>query len=88
MVPDWVCEVLSPSTSRRDRVEKRDIYARHRVPHYWLVDVDARTLEALFLEEGRWVLTGSYGEDATVAIPPFDAVELPVGRLFMPKRPE
>ena len=84
-IPDWVCEVLSPSTATRDRVEKRDLYARHGIGHYWIIDVDARTLEAFELREGRWVLTGNYDETATAIVAPFDAIELAVGRLFLPR---
>jgi Uma2 family endonuclease len=38
-------EVLSPSTIRTDRGEKRDLYQRKGVPEYWIVDVDARAIE-------------------------------------------
>jgi Uma2 family endonuclease len=38
-------EVLSPTTARADRVRKRDVYARHQVPEYWIVDLDARLIE-------------------------------------------
>ncbi len=47
--PDLVVEILSPGTAGRDRVAKLNAYARHGVPHYWLVDPEARTLEALEL---------------------------------------
>jgi Uma2 family endonuclease len=85
VVPDWVCEVLSPSTAARDKVQKRNLYARHGVRYHWVVDVDARTLEAFELERGRWVLLGTYGEEERAAIAPFEAVELDIGRLFLPK---
>jgi Uma2 family endonuclease len=84
-VPDWVCEVLSPSTAVHDRITKRNLYARSGIHHYWLVDVDARTLEAFELDAQRWVLLGTYGDDAVVSIPPFESIELAVGRLFFPK---
>ena len=86
VTPDWVCEVLSPSTASRDRVYKRDLYARHGVAHYWLVDPLARTLKALELRDGRWVELGAWDDAAAGRIPPFDAVELAVGRLFLPAR--
>lgn len=38
-------EVLSPTTARADRVRKRELYARVRIPEYWIVDVDARVVE-------------------------------------------
>ncbi|MDD9945644.1 MAG: Uma2 family endonuclease [Myxococcales bacterium] len=85
VTPDWVCEILSPSTAARDKVQKRKLYAEHGVAHYWIVDVDARTIEAFALEGDRWVLADSYDDQATAAIPPFEAVELEVGRLFLPR---
>jgi Uma2 family endonuclease len=86
IVPDWACEVLSPSTAGRDRVQKRELYAQHGVRYYWIVDPDARTVEALELRDGRWMDAGSHGDNATARIPPFDAVEIPVGRLFLPRQ--
>lgn len=84
--PDWVCEVLSPSTAATDRVTKRNLYARAGIPYYWIVDTDSRTLEAFALHEGRWLLTATYDERVDIArIEPFAEIELPVGRLFLPK---
>jgi Uma2 family endonuclease len=85
VVPDWVCEVLSPSTSARDRVYKRALYARSGVQCYWLIDPDNRVLEALCLRDATWVEVGAYGEEDTARIAPFDAIELEVGRLFLPR---
>lgn len=84
--PDWVCEVLSPSHLRRDRVVKADLYQQTGIPHLWLVDPEERLLEAFELRQGAWVRLGAWGDDARVRIPPFDAVELDVGSLF-PERP-
>jgi len=88
VVPDWVCEIQSPSTARRDRVTKRHLYAKHGVSHYWLIDPDTRTLEALELRDGMWIELGVYDDTATVRIRPFDDVELPIGRLFLPAPPD
>jgi Uma2 family endonuclease len=88
LVPDWIAEILSPSTAARDRVTKRQLYARHGVAHYWLVDPIARTLEALALRDGTWVDAGTFDETATARIAPFEAIELPVGRLFLPRTAE
>lgn len=87
MSPDWVCEVLSPSTAAIDRITKRDLYARSGIGHYWIVDVDAHTLEAFERVDGRWLLLGTYGDEAVARIPPFEQIELAVGRIFMPKAP-
>lgn len=80
--PDWACEILSPSTRRTDLTLKRDLYAAQGVPHLWLVDPDARTLEAFGLEGGRWVLLGALADDAPVALPPFAAVSFTLGALW------
>jgi Uma2 family endonuclease len=85
VIPDWVCEVISPSTAARDRVTKRALYARAGIAHYWLIDPDARVLEALALRDGVWVEVGVYDERSTARIAPFEAIELAIGRLFLPK---
>lgn len=84
VVPDWICEILSPSTASRDRVAKQNLYARSGVAHYWLVDADARTLEALELSGDRWSVAGTYDDTQSARIPPFEQIELSVGRLFLP----
>lgn len=77
--PDWICEVLSPSTARLDRVLKLPSYARERVAHAWLIDPVQRTLEILRLTEGGWLLVASHAGSATVRAEPFDAIELELG---------
>lgn len=86
VVPDWICEVVSQSNVAHDRVRKRELYARFGVAYYWLVDPDARTVEALRLESSlhAWVEVGAYDDAAVARIAPFDAIELEVGRLFPP----
>jgi Uma2 family endonuclease len=69
LAPDWTCEVLSPSTAATDRADKMPIYAREQVGHVWLVDSLARTLEACRLESGRWVLLGTWRDDASGSSP-------------------
>jgi Uma2 family endonuclease len=85
IAPDWVCEILSPATAARDPVYKRHLYARAGVPHYWLIDPDARVLEALALQQDAWLEVGVYDDQSTVRNPRFDAIELEVGRLFLPR---
>ena len=82
--PDWVCEVLSPSTQRLDRVRKLPRYAAAGVGHAWLVDPLARTLEVLELRGGTWAIVGTFAEDAIVEAPPFAAVPLELGLLWVP----
>ena len=85
VAPDWICEVLSPATAARDRVHKRNLYARSGVSHYWLIDPAARVLEALAANDGRWMETGVYDDTSVARIGPFEAIELEVGRLFLPR---
>jgi Uma2 family endonuclease len=84
--PDWICEVVSPSNAAQDRVGKRNLYALSGIPYYWLVDPDARTLEALRLDLAArtWVEVGAYDDGALARIAPFEAIELEVRRLFPP----
>jgi hypothetical protein len=51
--PDWVCEILSPTTAARDRGPKRDVYRSAGVPRYWLLDVANRTITVLRLDQRR-----------------------------------
>ena len=82
--PDWVCEVISPSTGRIDRSRKMWIYARAGVSHLWLVDPLLETLETYHLETGRWVVLGTYAGHDTVRAEPFDAVEIALAHWWMP----
>ncbi len=80
--PDWVCEVISPSTGATDRADKLPIYATEGVGHAWLVDPSTRTLEAYRLESQRWVLLGTWRDGAVVRVEPFDAFELELAVLW------
>lgn len=87
VVPDWVCEITSPSNARHDRVTKAKLYLEAKVPSLWLVDPDTRVLEALVREGERWVEAGRFSDGDVVRIPPFEAIELEVARLFPPAPP-
>lgn len=82
LAPDWLCEILSPSTRRFDLGEKRALYATHGVAHLWLLDPDARTLEAFTLLAGKWVLDATFRDDEEVRAAPFEAVGLSLGALW------
>lgn len=82
LAPDWVCEVLSPSTERHDRTEKRDLYARFGVPHLWLVDPVRQLLEAFRLSSGKWLLEQTLRDDDNVDVEPFAAVPFKLGALW------
>ena len=61
--PDLLVEVLSPGTARRDRVRKLNAYARYGVRHYWLLDPEAKTVEAFELVEDAYRLAAAVGGD-------------------------
>jgi Uma2 family endonuclease len=82
LAPDWVCEVLSPSTARIDRAEKMPLYAHHGVTDLWLIDPDLQMLEAYELQNGKWVLLVTLGDDKPVSVSPFDAIEFPLSALW------
>ena len=83
-VPDWICEILSPSNAGRDRIVKAAIYLDSGVPFLWFADPEERLLEAFEAREGAWVRLGAWGNGDVARIAPFEAVELEVSRLFPP----
>jgi Uma2 family endonuclease len=82
LAPDWICEILSPSTAQTDRSIKIPLYAEHRVDYLWLVDPLLKTLEAYELREGRWSLLTTLKDDDRVRLAPFDAVEFSLADLW------
>jgi Uma2 family endonuclease len=83
VAPDWVCEILSPSTSQLDRVQKLAIYARERVPFAWLIDPLAGTLEVLRLESGRWTILAAHAGAEVVRADPFAEIEIDLQALWV-----
>lgn len=75
-VPDWVCEVFSPSTKSKDQEVKMPLYAKHGVKFAWLIDPIARTIEAFELGKGKWYSLGLFRDNATVSIAPFTATQI------------
>jgi len=80
--PDWVCEVLSPSTELRDRTTKLSIYAREGVGHLWFVSVRTRHVEVYRLNDGLWTLLATAQGDAKVRLAPFEEVEIDLSYLW------
>lgn len=69
--PDWLCEVLSPTTQRFDRTDKLAIYATFGVAHCWYVDPLSHTLEVFELTGGKWLLAATFKDADVVSAPPF-----------------
>lgn len=86
-VPDWVCEILSGSTEKRDRTLKMRIYGDAGVPHLWLIDPRLQILEAYENRDQRWTKTGDWNSDDEVRAPPFDAISFSLADLWPLDRP-
>ncbi len=87
ILPDWTCEILSPSTARIDRLVKLPRYAREGVPWIWLVDPVLRTIEVYERDaDGRPALTVTAESAAVVVLPPFDG-QIDVGAWWLPVLP-
>lgn len=82
MAPDWLCEVLSPSTARVDRAIKLPLYARYGVSHVWFVDPDPKTLEIYRLDGSTYRLMATFGGEEPVRAEPFDAIQLDLAVLW------
>ncbi|MEO1282459.1 MAG: Uma2 family endonuclease [Pseudomonadota bacterium] len=80
--PDWICEVLSPSTQRVDRTDKLEIYAQFEVGYCWYVDPDARTLEVFERTHGKWLIAATFKAGDDVTAPPFEAHTFPINNLW------
>jgi Uma2 family endonuclease len=82
LAPDWVCEVLSPSTRALDRGQKLRVYAEQRVGFVWFVEPLERLVEVLELDGSTYRIIDSVEGDAAVRLKPFDAIELSLGVLW------
>jgi Uma2 family endonuclease len=80
--PDLAVEALSPSSGEEDRVHKKRIYARHGVPHYWIVDPEGRTFDVYVLEGSEYRLAGSFAGNDTAISPVFPDLQIPLANLW------
>ena len=81
--PDLLIEILSPSTGRRDRTTKRDLYARHGVGEYWIADPEAQTVVVMFLKDGAFETVGEYGIEDTLTSPTLEGFSVRLDSVFM-----
>lgn len=82
LTPNWICEVLSPSTQRLDRALKLPVYAADGVDHAWLIHPRDRTLEVLRRQGDMWLVIAIHRDDQRVRVEPFDAIELDLSILW------
>jgi Uma2 family endonuclease len=83
VVPDWICEILSPTTRQHNLLVKKPYYAKIGVAHHWLVDLAERTLTAYRLQSGRWLELGVYRDERDAHIEPFAEAALNVARWWL-----
>ena len=83
--PDLCVEILSPSSETIDKVDKYEQYEAAGVQYYWIIDPAARTAQAYQLERGKYVISGSGQGDQVVRFPPFEDLDIPLGKLWRPK---
>lgn len=82
LAPDWICEILSPSTFRLDRMHKLPRYSIAGVGHAWLIDPADRTLEVYRRVGNVWEAAGVHEADAKVRAEPFEALEFDLALLW------
>lgn len=82
IVPDWVCEVLSQHTARKDRILKMPLYAKFGVSFIWLIDPVIQTLETYQLEDGYWKLIGTFSKNDRVSVMPFKEISVDLSTLW------
>ncbi len=80
--PDWVCEVLSPSTARYDKLSKMRIYAINKIPYYWIVDPIHKLLEVFILDNENYRMEAIFGEIDKISALPFEAIEIDLKALW------
>ncbi len=82
LAPDWVCEVLSQYTARKDRVIKTPLYAEYGVSHIWLIDPAINTLETYRLDNQHWKLIGAFSQGDQVSAEPFQEITIDLSLLW------
>ena len=87
LTPDWVCEVLSPSTKAFDHKKKRRVYTEQKVPHLWFVDPISKSIDVLRLSGDLYSIVDVFGGDEISRLEPFEAIELDLSLLWLPDSP-
>jgi len=79
--PDMVVEILSPSTLRRDRLIKLNLYQKAGVREYWIVDPESLTVSVHILENGKYTVT-AYGDEDTAPVSVLEGCEINLTEVF------
>lgn len=79
---DLVVEILSPSSRRKDRLKKMEIYRKAGVLHYWLADLEENMLEAFMLKDDHYLLVFTGGPGDEFKHPGFPGLRLDLDKIF------
>ena len=82
--PDLVVEIISPDGAERDRIVKKDLYARNGVREYWIIDDQNRAVEVFILRGRVFEPEGSFREGENVKSTVLAGLSLAVGQIFAP----
>lgn len=82
--PDWACEILSPGTTKLDKVKKMPLYAEIGIKFFWLVDPAIKTLDVYVNDHANWKLLKTYSDHDKVRAVSFDAIEFDLSLLWLP----
>jgi len=80
--PDLLIEILSPGTKKKDRIEKKKMYAGSGVKEYWIVDPDSQTIEVMVLEESGYTIIGKYNKKQNLVSPMFKELSINLKEVF------
>ncbi len=80
--PDLVVEILSPSSSKRDWKDKRELYAKYGVREYWIVDPVNRIVSVMLLKDGVLEIAGAYVVGDTLASTALAGFSVKVNEIF------
>lgn len=81
-IPDLVVEVLSPSTIKRDKLDKLKVYAQYHIPEYWIIDHDTQVLEQYLLNQSSYELTNIYMDDEQIQSDKLPCVSLTMNEIM------
>lgn len=83
--PDWVIEILSPSSSGMDHVRKRHLYERHGVKEYWIVQPGERSVWVCHLAGKKFTRGVEHGDTARIKVKTLPGLEIDMSRVFSPR---
>jgi len=79
--PDMVIEIISPSTSRLDRIKKLNKYLQAGVREYWIVDPEDKSVAVHILERGKYII-GAFERDETISVHILEGCEIDLSDVF------